>query len=66
MGIEGLIGIGIGVVGILISIYFGINHVKKNQTNVRNVGNVKAKNGSKVEISNVKIGNIENEKKSGE
>jgi len=66
MSAEGIIGICIGVVGILISIFFGVSHVCKNRVKVKNVGNIKATNDSKVEMSNIKIGNIENDKKLGE
>lgn len=66
MSTKDIIEIVIGIVGIIASVMGSTQlkkRINKNRINIKNVGNVNAKNDSKVKMSNVKIGNISNDSK---
>lgn len=66
MSTADIIGIFLAVIGIVTGVCFGISRVKKNNIKIKDVGNIKADKKSKVELSNIEIGNINIDKNSGE
>ena len=60
--VVGSIGIIVAIIGIII----GTRNSKKIKLLMKHIGNIEAKDNSKVSVKDVKIGNIETHEKSGD